>query len=227
MERMRTNYYLALLVLATACTSTDDGGEGNTTVSGQAVYRDASTDHSGAQRTAASPPAQEAKLSLTIKGSGTIPEIDPRCLADAAGTFEARYAGAVSIEDAYAAAFAKGTITTPSGCEIPELTVGAVTDVVLRAELATTTQNCQSYCEASARADAEASCGATSSSATCRQSAESSATASCMTTCTSQKTKIVAEASLGVATLGQVDANALRTATFADLEAKLVFDALE
>jgi hypothetical protein len=225
MERMRTNYYLALLVLATACTSND--ADGTSTVSGQAVYRDSSTDHTGAQRTAASPPAQEAKLSLTIKGSGTIPEVDPQCLTDATGTFEARYAGTASIDDAYTAAFAKGTITTPSGCAIPELTVGVITDVVLRAELATTTQNCQSYCEASARADAEASCGATSSAAACRQSAESSATASCVTTCTSQRTKIVAEASIGVGSLGQVDANALRAATFADLEATLVFDVLE
>ena len=215
------------MVLATGCTSNDDGGEGSTTVSGQAVYRDSSTDHSGAQRTAASPPTQEAKLSMTIKGTGTIPQVDPQCLTDAAGTFEARYAGAVSIDEAYAAAFAKGTITTPSGCAIPELTVGVVTDIVLRAELTTTTQNCQSYCEASARADAETSCGATATAASCRQSAESSATASCMTTCTSQKTKIVAEASIGVSSLGQVDADALRAATFADLEATLVFDALE
>ena len=223
MDRMRT--YLALLILV-GCTSSDDGG-GNTTVSGQAVYRDSTTDHTGTQRSPSKPPAQDAKLSMTIKGTGTIPQVDPQCITDPSGKFEARYTGTASVGDTYVASFAKGTIATPSGCEIPDLTVGVVTDIVVRAELTTTTQNCQTYCEASARADAESSCGATSSAASCRQSAEASGTASCMTTCTSQKTKIVAETSIGVSSLGQVDADSLRAATFADLEAQLVFDALE
>ena len=223
MVRMRT--YLALLLLV-GC-SNSDGSEGNVTVSGQAVYRDSTTDHTGATRTAASPPDQDAKLSMTIKGTGTIPQVDPQCITDPAGKFEAKYAGTAALDGVYVASFGAGSIATPSGCAIPELTVGAVTEIVLRAELTTTTQNCQSYCEASARADAEASCGATSSAASCRESAEASATASCMTTCTSQKTKIVAETSIGVGSLGEVDATKLRTATFADLEAKLVFDALE
>jgi hypothetical protein len=220
------NFLFCSLILV-GCTG-DGEGEGGTSVSGQAVYRDATTDHSGTQRSPSAPPAQEAKLSMTIKGSGTIPQVDPQCVTDPAGKFEARYAGTAAIgDDAYLASFASGSIVTPSGCEIPELTVGVVTDIVIRAELQATTQNCQTYCEASARADAESQCGATASAASCRAQAESSATAQCMTTCTTQRTKIVAETSVGVSSLGSVDANALRSATFADLEAQLVFDALE
>lgn len=217
-------YLLFAFLIACTSENADDGAS----VSGQAVYRDATTDHSGTQRAPSTPPAQEAKLSMTIKGSGTIPQVDPQCITDPAGKFEARYLGTASIDDdLYVGSFASGKLTTPSGCEIPDLTVGVVTDIVLRAELTTTTQNCQTYCEASARADAETQCGASSSAASCRAQAESAATAQCMTTCTTQKTQIVAETSIGVSSLGSVDANKLRTATFASLEGKLVFDALE
>jgi hypothetical protein len=218
---MRT--YFTLLFILASCANDDDSS--NASVSGQAVYRDATTNHDGTQRAPSAPPAQAVKLTMTIKGTGQTPQLDPQCLRDT-GTFEAKYAGDASVDDsgAYVASFASGAVTTPSGCELPELTVGVVTDIVVRAELATTTPNCQSYCEANARADAEAQCGP---SASCRETAEASATASCMTTCTSQRTKIVAETSLGVSSLGQIDANALRTATFADLEGKLVFTTME
>lgn len=218
--------FLCCSLLLVGCTG---GGEdeGGASVSGQAVYRDSATDHSGTPRSPSSPPAQDAKLSMTIKGTATIPQVDPQCVTDPAGKFEARYAGTASIGDAYVASFARGSIVTPSGCEIPELTVGVVTDIVIRGELETTTQNCQTYCEASARADAEAQCGATASAAQCRAQAESNAAAQCMTSCTTQKTKIVAETTVGVSSLGSVDASSLRSATFADLEANLVFDVLE
>lgn len=222
---MRT-HYLALALLA-ACAGGDDPD--TTGVNGRATYRDAATDHAGSPREAAAPPAQQAKLALTIEGSGTIPGVDPQCLADPAGRFEARYTGTGSLDDGgrYLAAFASGTIVTPSGCRIPELTVGVVTDIIVRAELTTTTQNCQTYCEAHARADAEAECGVTSSAASCRESAEASASTQCMTECTTQRTKIVAETSIGAGSLGEVDADTLRVAAFTGLEADLVFAALE
>ena len=224
---MRT--YFALLTILVGCTGGDDGSGGNTTVSGQAVYRDSATDHNGTQRAPASPPAGSAKLTMTIKGNGTIPQVDPQCLQDAAGKFEAKYNGNASVDDsgAYVSSFTSGKITTPSGCEIPDLTVGVVTDIVVRAELTTSTQNCKTYCDANARADAEAQCGATATAASCREQAEASGSAQCMTTCTTQRTKIVAETSIGVSSLGHVDANQLRSATFADLEGKLVFEKME
>src|SRR5688572_10072524 len=174
---MRTYFILTSLLVACGGDGSDGG---NTSVSGQAVYRDATTDHNGTPRSPSAPPAQEAKLSMTIKGSATIPQVDPQCITDPTGKFEARYLGTMSIDDdVYVTQFASGSIVTPSGCQIPELTVGVVTDIVVRAELNTTTQNCQTYCEASARADAEAQCGATASAASCRAQAESSATAQC------------------------------------------------
>lgn len=218
------NFLLCSLLLI-GCAS--DGAEDNASVSGQAVYRDSATDHSGSPKEPAKPTGQ-AKISMTIRGTGTIPQVDPRCVTDPSGVFEARYAGTAQVGDeVYVASFGQGTIATPSGCALPELTVGVVTDIVVRAELEATTQNCQTYCEASARADAEAQCGATPSSASCRAQAESSAAATCMTSCTSQSSKIVAETSIGVGSLGSVDADALRAAVFADLEADLVFDTLE
>ena len=84
-----------------------------------------------------------------------------------------------------------------------------------------TTQSCKSYCEASARADAEAQCGATASAASCRAQAESTAAASCQTTCTTQAHSIVAEASLATSLFGGIDLNDLEAGSLGDLEADL------
>jgi hypothetical protein len=212
----------------------DGGGGGDdaaTSMTGQAVYRDARTDHTGQAQPASSPPAQDATLSIVVEGNGQIPQVDPQCALDPAGAFEAHYSGTLALSDdaAYASSVAStaSSIVTPSGCAIPDLTVGVITDVKIHAELAVNTTNCQSYCSAAARADAEESCGATASAAECRSTAEASAEASCNTTCTTEAHSIVAEASLSAALLGQLDANALRAAALGDFEADLEFDHLE
>src|SRR5678815_3069956 len=79
-----------LIVLIAACGSSDDGG---TSVSGQAVYRDSATDHTGAQHAAASPSDQDMNITMTIKGTGTIPNVDAQCITDPTGRFEAHYSG--------------------------------------------------------------------------------------------------------------------------------------
>ena len=126
-----------------ACASSPDTG--STQVMGQAVYRDATTDHSGAPQTAASPSPQTIQVTVTVKGTGTTPMIDPRCATDPAGVFDASYAGTAQMSNGntYAATLASGsgTIATPSGCTISNLTVGAVTDVVVRGALSVTTEN--------------------------------------------------------------------------------------
>ena len=212
-----------------ACTSSPDTA--STQVMGQAVYRDAHTDHSGATQQPAAPPPQTANLTVTVKGTGTIPQLDPRCATDPVGAFEAHYAGSASMSDgsAYVAAIASGSgkLTTPSGCAISNLTVGAITDVVVRAELSVNSENCQTYCAASARADAEAQCGSTADQATCRTDAESSAAAQCQTTCTTQAHSIVAQVSLGASALGKMSADQLQAAALGDLSADLTFDHLE
>jgi hypothetical protein len=223
---------LAMLSFAlVACGGGEGGEEPATNVTGQAVYRDAATDHAGAQAEPAAPPAQGAKLSLVIEGSGDIPELDPQCSLDPAGSFEAHYLGTLDLGDgsAYVSSFgsAAGEIVTPSGCEIPELTVGLVTDIRIRAELTANAANCESYCAASARANAEQECGATASSATCRAEAEATAQASCTTTCTTETHVIVAETSLAASLFGNLDAEMLQAAAFGELEVDLVFDHME
>jgi hypothetical protein len=217
---------LSLCLLLVACTSESDS---SSTITGNAVYRDATTDHSGASASPSTPPPQSARVTITIKGTGQIPQVDPQCALDPAGSFEAHYLSTMNMADgsAYTAAIASGTITTPSGCTIPNLTVGVVTDVVVRGELAINTQNCTTFCEANARADAEAECGTSASAASCRAAAESEASAQCQTTCTTKAHAIVAEVSLMAALFGDLDADALRAAALGDLSANLTFDHLE
>jgi len=219
---------VASTLLAGACTSESDGGA---SLSGSAVYRDAATDHGGATQPPSTPPPQSARVTITVKGSGQIPNVDPQCALDPAGQFEATYLSTMSVTDGnvYSATVASGSgaIETPSGCAIPDLTVGLITDVVIRSELSITTQNCDTYCSASARADAEAQCGATATAVSCRADAEASAMAQCQTTCTTKAHSIVAEVSLAASLLGELDANALRAAALGELTANLTFDHLE
>ncbi len=224
---MMTTRHAVLSTCLIACGGGSD--EPATSVTGQAVYRDAATDHAGAQAEPAAPPAQGAKLSIVVEGAGTIPELDPQCALDPTGSFEATYLGTLDLSSdrIYASAFgaAAGSITTPSGCAIPELTVGVITDVRVRAELTANTQNCETYCAAAARADAEEQCGATA--AECRASAEAAASASCTTTCTTETHVIVAETSLLASLFGDIDAEALQAAALGDFEANLTFDHME
>ncbi len=205
--------------------------ESDTSVSGSAVYRDATTDHDGATQPAATPPAQSARVSIVVKGTGTIPEIDPQCALDPAGAFEAHYLSTMTVTggELYSATVAEGSgqIQTPSGCAIPNLTVGLITDVVVRGELSINTTNCETYCSAQARADAEAQCGATASAAACRAQYEAQASGQCQTTCTTTAHAIVAEISLAASLLGDLDADALRAAALGELTADLTFDHLE
>lgn len=221
--------YMLAAALAFGCTSNES--ESSASLSGNAVYRDATTDHNGAMQPAATPPPQSAKVTIVVKGTATIPEIDPQCALDPAGQFEAHYLSTMSVSDGevYSANVAEGSghITTPSGCEIPALTVGLITDVVVRSELAINTTNCETFCSAQARADGEAQCGATASAAQCRAQYEAQASAQCQTTCTTQAHAIVAEVSLAGSLLGDLDADALRAAALGDLTANLTFDHLE
>lgn len=223
---LKTSLSLCLIYVLGACTSES---ETSSSLSGEAVYRDATTDHTGATQSPSTPPPQSARVTITVKGTGQIPQVDPQCALDPAGSFEAHYLSTMNMTDgsAYTSAIASGTITTPSGCAIPDLTVGLVTDVVVRGELAINTQNCDTFCEANARADAEAECGASASAATCRAQAEAQASAQCETTCTTKAHAIVAEVSLAASLLGDLDADALRAAALGELQANLTFDHLE
>jgi hypothetical protein len=220
-------FVLSTLTLALAACASDGGStaESSSELRGDATYRDATTDHAGAQTDAAAP-SSDGTITIVVEGSGQLPEVEPRCALDPTGRFEARYVSSVDFDagDAYTAAVAEGVIMTPGGCELPTVTALVISDVKVRAELEATTQNCETYCAASARADAEAECGATSSAASCRENAEAAAELSCETTCTTRADRIVAEASLATALFADLDFEALRGALFGDLDLDLEFD---
>ncbi len=222
-------YTLLTAVLFTACAADEEAT--STQVSGVSHYRDAQTDHTGNAQEASSPAPQDVSIEIIVRGQGELPELDPQCSLDAAGEFRALYTGTATLDEdgVYLAGLteADGRIETLGGCELPDLTVALISDVVVRAELAATTQNCETYCAASARADAEAECGATADQAACRADAEAEAAAACTTTCTTETDAIVAEISLGASAVGSLDAEALRAAALGELNADLTFDHLE
>jgi hypothetical protein len=224
----KTSLLLSTLSLfAFAACSSDDGSttETSSKLSGDATYRDATTDHAGNEIDPVGP-SSDGTITIVVEGSGQLPQVDASCALDPSGRFEAHYVSDVDFDsgDAYVASVASGVIMTPGGCELPSVNALLVTDVKIRAEIEATTQNCETYCAASARADAEAECGATSSAANCRENAEATAEASCHTTCTTRADRIVAESSLTASLFAGLDFEALRGALFGDLSANLEFD---
>jgi hypothetical protein len=225
---MRNSILFVSCAAVAACSSNDDTA--STGVTGQAIYRDSTTNDDGSPHEAARPSPQTARVSLTVTGTGQASGLDLSCLDGTSGQFQALYTGSASVGDAGAVTAtiaSAAAITTPSGCVIPNLTVGAVTGVKLHAELDATTENCTAYCAASARADAEARCAGSANEASCRASAESSAQASCTTTCTTQSHAISADTELGAAAIGQLDADQLRAGGFGALQADLTFAQLD
>lgn len=223
----KTSLLLSTLSIAAFGCASDGGSttESSSELRGNATFRDATTDHAGNQTDPASPSGDGA-VTIIVEGSGQLPEVDVRCQLDPAGRFEAHYVSTVDFDagDAYATSVAEGVIMTPGGCELQTVNALLVTGVTIRAEIDATTQNCETYCAASARADAEAECGATSSATSCRENAEASAEAACETTCTARADRIVAEVSLAASLFAGVDFEALRGAVFGDLTADLEFD---
>lgn len=232
---MTRNISIVAILFVAACAS-DDGTDTTPTsqVEGEMRYKDAATNADGTPHEAEQPPAQQALVTIEVRGTGTITGLEsaPECALDAAsGQFHALFDSTVSVNDsgAYVAGYGEGDarIETLGGCEIPNLTVGVITDVVVRAQIEANTVNCNSYCEANARATAEAQCEGSQDQASCRGSAEATAMASCNTECTTQREVIVAEASLSASLLGELDFEALRAAAFGDFAADLTFDRME
>jgi hypothetical protein len=225
---MRNTLILISCAAIAACASNDTGA--TTDVSGHALYRDSSTNADGSPHAAAEPAPQTARVSLIVSGTGQASGLDLSCQGGASGQFQALYSGNAQLGgtgEVTATLDAATSITTPAGCAISKLTVGAVTGVTLHAELDATTANCDTYCAASARADAESQCAGNANEASCRADAEASAQASCQTTCTTQSHAIVADAELGAAALGELDADQLQAGAFGALHADLTFDHLQ
>lgn len=224
----------ALLSLALAACTGDPGApaEGDTTVTGPTRWRDAETTPDGGPAEAGRPESQDGmRVYVTVEGDGTLSGLEPECeLEGATGSFVGVLEGDAQIDDdgTYVAVLAseQGTFTTPTGgCEIPELEIATVTSVGVRGELETTQQNCESYCEAHARAEAESACG---SDASCRAEVEAEEAATCETTCTGSTTyTLVAETALDATAVAELNASGLTGTGLGTLEVDLTFDRVE
>jgi hypothetical protein len=226
----RTNYLVAALLAMAACTSSD--ADIDTNSSGHAIYRDAETDHQGQPAAAAHPDPQDMNLTIEVSGTASLADLEPRCALDeVSGRFTALFEGQAVIDEdgVYAAGLAstEATFLTDGGCTIPPVELTAMTEVVVRAELAATVPNCETYCQAEARAAGEAECGADASAATCRGTAEASYAASCTSTCTSETQVIVAETALSATAIAELNAQTATGTGLGELEVDLVFDHME
>ena len=172
-------------------------------------------------------------VTIEVQGTGSFDVSEPQCQVDTvAGSFFGVFEGEGSVDDdgVYVASMAESeaTFTTPSGCTLPTLEIGLVTDIVVRGELPITQQNCTSYCDSKGRAYAEQECSVASDEATCRTEAETEYSASCETSCSEPTTSvIVAETSIAATGLANLDPTALAAGVLGTVEADLTFDRLE
>lgn len=222
---------IAIVMLLAACVPEEV--EGETEATGTAMYRDAGTTSDGTMTrdpdaVPEQPNADPMRVFVEVEGTGTFDVGDPQCEADElTGAFQGLLEGDAEIDEdgVYFAAMGEGDFETPSGCTIPSLSIGVVTGVVVRGELAATTQNCDTYCTAKARSVAESECDGNADEAGCRAAAEATYEASCTTSCTSTTHVIVAETSLGASALGGLDL--LGGSALGTIEADLEFDHVE
>lgn len=226
--------FSAMALLISACGPSGETVEGDTQAEGQTQYKDAQTDDSGATQEPAKPRAQDMDVEIHMAGTGTLSGLQPECQLEGSGgqfTGLLQGTGQIDANGLYVAGFvtAEGLFTVPSGsCEIPELSIGTLTEVSVRALLENTTENCQTYCESKARSQAEAECQSQVDEASCRASVEASYSSSCQTSCSGSTTRrIVAEASLSAQALATLNAQALGLEGFGTLEADLTFDRIE
>ena len=232
---MRHVLAASLLLFSVAC-DPEPEPSGDTEATGKATYQDASKSDSGAdQEPAAVPPQDESDpmvVSIELRGTGTFDVSEPQCEADAlSGAFNGSYEGTATIDDngVYVAAMAESAteLTTPSGCELPDVSIGLLTEVVVRGELTATSENCTTYCESKGRSYAEAECEGDSDQATCRAAAEASYEASCTQECSQSTHVIVAESSLGASAIGELALDGLSGNALGTVTVDLTFDHIE
>lgn len=218
-----------LSCLAAAC-----GGSGSTdaetAATGEARYADAETKPDGSAREPARPTG-EISVTIEVRGSGDLSGLEPTCLDGAAGMFEGLLATTTEVDDdgVYFAGIAEGeaSFETPSGCEIPELEIAALSEVVVRGELSATAASCESYCSARARQSAESECAGSSDQVACRSSAEGDYMASCQVACEQSAVVIAAETELSAAARAELAASQIAGSSLGTLDVNLVFDRIE
>lgn len=232
-KTMATLHHLPALLLALAVSACGSGSDAETDTStrGSAVYSDSQTDAAGQPQEPARPDPQRVDIEIQVAGSGSMSGLDPQCALDGTtGAFEGEYAGDAEIDGdgIYFGALAStaASFVTASGCPVPELEITSLTEVVVRAEMTATERNCQTYCAASARSQAEGECGTADSA--CRAEAEGEYAASCQVACTDgDDYHIVAETRLSAAAVAELTASSLTGTALGEIDVDLVFDRIE
>lgn len=227
----------AWMVFSGCGPSGGDEVSGDTVASGKTAYEDSETDHDGmAQEPEAPAPQPESdpiQVEIVLSGTGDLGVVPSSCSLDqGAGQFTSLLSGTGEIDEngLYIAGFlsSEATFFSPSGCELPEVSVATLTSVEVVARLSNTQENCNSYCSAKARSQAEAECGSYPNDASCRVSAEADYTASCETTCNGASTRvIVARSSLSISAVATLNATALGVDGLGNIEVDLTFDHIE
>ena len=196
---------------------------------GQSTYTDQDRGQDGQTWTAERPEPQQSWMEVRAETSATFSVSDPGCELDAlGGSLLVLFEGDAQIDSngAYVSALTLASFETPSGCTVPEAELAAVTGITARMELPVTVENCQSYCDAKARAEAEQACEGDVDEASCRTDLEATYSSDCQTTCTTTAFAIGAETTLDVATTTAVGADLVATGALGSFTVDLMFEEL-
>ena len=237
---MKTDLALAALtcLLLTSCSKDEELAPGDGRAEGQTTFRDAGTKPDGTAREPATPEEDDGPplwVEVVLEAAAEVDLTDPRCSLDGLGSsLEVLYSGEATLSEdgAYVASFASADaeIIGAPECTLPDLSISAVTGVSVQGWYETTTQRCESYCEASARAEAEEACEGDADEVSCRAEAEAEHQASCSTSCEDSGTwAIYAETALDASQVADVSTSMIAGeglgAVSADLRLELLVDA--
>lgn len=230
-----TPFFIACTLGLLACGNDDQLAEGDSSSEGEVTYRDAETEADGSPKEPAAPEEDSGPpmwVEVVVDAAAELDVSDPSCSLDGLGnSLEVLYSGEAVINDdgTYVAVFSssEAEIIGAPECTLPDLSISAVTGVSVQGWYETTTQRCETYCESSARAEAEQACEGSSDEASCRAEAEAEHEASCTTSCEDAETyAIFAEASLGADQVAEVSTNMVSGDGMGSISADLRFEAL-
>ena len=183
---------MTLLILLACAPSSDDN------FTGQATFRDAPTDSSGAPKEPQPVERDDGSdqpihFSTSFAGTGTFGDLSDICLpldgtftgtSDSEGTVDSdgNFSGEIS------AAASSTVLTSTLGCITSDLSIDELTSITIVSSDAAATENCTYYCESDARAECESDSD--------RAGCESDVSASCQEECTTQHSSLSAETTI-------------------------------
>ncbi len=211
---------LLLIALVTACADED----AETESTGNAQYVESSQ--------TADEPARPDGFFVEVRAEGTGEFAVPgaECAADSVtGAFTALYEGNAEVNNdgTYVASMAVVEAQPPSGCDVPDLDVALVTDIVVRGEVQATTASCEAYCDSKGAAYADTECEGNADEATCRMETTTTYSSDCVVECDNDFVRMVAETSVTGTALSSLDLQSLSGAALGTITADLTFDRLQ